>query len=141
MNIFDVMREIADKLRSISKLGVYDFSADSVTPPCAIVALPESGTFDVTYGRGSDRARLEIMVLESRLSDRSASVRIVQYANAEGSRSIKQTADSAFTEYNSCDDVHVVSYEFDIVRISGVDYLACIFTVEIEGPGKVRSNG
>lgn len=141
MNIFDVMREIADKMRTIPKFGVYDFSADSVTVPCAVVALPEAITFDQTYGRGTDRARLEIMVLESRLSDRSSSVRIVEYAQAEGSRSIKARVDSEFAEYSSCDDVHVVSCEFDIVRISGIDYLAAIFTVEIEGPGKVRNNG
>jgi hypothetical protein len=140
VNIFDVMREIADNIRSIPKLGVYDYSADSVTVPCAVVSLPEAITFDVTYGRGSDRARLEIMVLEARLTDRSSSKRIVEYANAEGTRSIKAAVDSSTTrEYSSCDDVHVVSCEFDIVRISGTDYLGCIFTVEIEGPGKVRN--
>lgn len=141
MNIFDVMREVADRMRGIPKFGVYDFSADNVTVPCGVVSLPEAITFDQTYGRGSDRARLEIMVLESRLSDRSSSVRIVEYANAEGVRSIKQRVDSENGAYESCDDVHVVSCEFDIVRISGIDYLGCIFTVEIEGPGKVRSNG
>jgi hypothetical protein len=133
MNLADVMDELGTALDTITGLRVYPYTSDSITPPAAVVALPEGITYDDTYAHGKDSMVLEVTVMVGKVSDRASRDVIAVYANGSGSKSIKATLDNA--TYTSCDVVSVKSAEFDVIRVASIDYLAAVFTVAIAGSG------
>lgn len=136
MDVKAVMDEIGTKLETIADLRVFPYSADSVTPPGAIVGLPDDITFDATYGRGSDSMTLPVWVLVSRNSDRAGSAELSAYLNGSGVKSIKAAVDSTNTNpYTAADTVTVVSAEPGSYTSAGVALLGAEFTVEIFGSG------
>lgn len=137
MNLADVMAELGTKLDTIPQLNVFPYEADKVTPPAAIVGLPETLTFDATYGRGSDTMTLSVFLLVGKLSDRASNAALSAYANGSGARSIKAILDSTDDNtYTSCDEVTVKSVEFDSYTSGGVTLLGAEFTVDIAGKGQ-----
>lgn len=135
MIVLDVMQELESRLRSIPKMNTYDHVPDAPAVPCGLVALPDRIMFDKTYGRGSDAMDLEVTVLIGRTPINAASRNITRYADPTGEHSVKWALEKDMDGYQSCDDVQVVTAAFDIVRHGQVDYLACIFSVHIEGSG------
>jgi hypothetical protein len=132
----DVAAELGTKLRNIPDLRVLDWSGDAITPPAAIIALPERIEFDGAYARGLDKMSTEFMVLVSRANIRAATKTLSAYAHGSGSHSVKAVVDSGpGNEYETCDEVTVQSCEFDTVQIAGTVYLAAVFTAEIIGSG------
>jgi hypothetical protein len=139
VNLADVMAEIGAKLGAIDKLNVFPYQADKVTPPAAIVGLPEQINYDLTYGRGSDRMpAVPVFLLVGKLSDRSSHKELAAYADGSGPRSIKATLDSTdANQYTSCSTVTVTSCEFDTYTSAGVQLLGAQFSVDITGEGQV----
>ncbi len=137
MNLSDVMDEIGEALRDVQGLEgrVHDFAPDNITPPAAIVVLPDDIVFDETYGRGSDRITLPVIVAVGRVSDRSARDQLAKYADGSGAHSVK-TALEAYT-YDSFDTVRVTRADFDILSLGTVDYLSAIFELDIVGQGTI----
>lgn len=135
MILRDVMQELRDRLSALPKLNTYDHLPGKPAVPCAVVALPEEIKYDLTYGRGLDSMRMEITVLLQQSPSKSATYSITAYADPTGTHSVKTALEKDIEKYTSCDDVHVVSCEFDIVRYAAVDYLACIFMINVEGQG------
>ncbi|PSL02882.1 hypothetical protein CLV30_109190 [Haloactinopolyspora alba] len=133
MNLNSVMDEIGARLDTITGLKVWPYPADSITPPAAIVAYPDTLTFDETYGRGMDRLTLPVVLVVGRQSDRASRDHLAAYANGFGARSIKQTVEAG--TYTAMDTVRVMSAEFDVIRISNVDYVAATFDLDITGQG------
>lgn len=133
MNLADVMDELGTVLDTITGLRVYDYNADRITPPAAVVALPEGIDYDATYAHGKDMMTLEVTVMVGKVSDRASRDQIAVYADGSGSKSIKATLDNA--TYTKCDSVSVKSAEFDVIRVATIDYLAAVFTVAIAGSG------
>lgn len=133
MDINAVMDQIGTQLDTISGLRVYDYLADSVAPPAAIVYFPQELEFDQTYGRGMDRLTLPILVVVGRVSDRASRDKLVAYANGSGSSSIKAVVESG--TYTAFHTVRVTMVEFDIARINEVDYAGALFMLDIAGQG------
>lgn len=133
MNLNDVMDQIGVQLDTISGLRVYDYPADHVTPPAAIVAYPDEVVFDETYGRGMDRITLPVVVIIGRQSDRSARDRLTLYASGSGASSIKATVEGG--TYTAMDTVRVIRAEFDVVSVAGVEYVGALFDLDIAGQG------
>lgn len=134
MDLNLVMDEIGARLGGISELNIYDYPADSISIPAAILTYPERIDYDETAGRGMDVIRnLGLVIVDGRASDRSARDRIAAYVAGTGARSIKAILESG--AYASCTDVHVPSAEFDVQRIGGVDYIAAVFTLDVAGQG------
>ncbi|MFW6091623.1 MAG: hypothetical protein ACODAF_07060 [Actinomycetota bacterium] len=133
MDLGAVMDEVGTRLGGIDGLRVYDYPADSVTPPAAIVAYPDEIVYDETYGRGMDRLTLPVLVVVGRQSDRASRDNLVGYASGSGDKSVKQKLED--DSYDSCDVVRVERAEFDIVRIAGVDYVAAMFDLDVTGQG------
>jgi hypothetical protein len=132
----EVVSELGTKLSTIPELRVLGWSGDAITPPSAIISLPESIVFDGSYGRGMDTMTIEFMILVSRNNIRSATKLLSKYAHGTGSHSVKAAVDSSTTNhYTTCDEVTVQSCEFDSVQIAATVYLAAIFTAEIVGSG------
>jgi hypothetical protein len=133
VNLDDVMDEVAQRLRAIPELRVHAYPADSVTPPAAVVSFPERYDFDQTYGRGSDRMTLPVVVVVARVPDRAARDQLARYCSGVGPSSVKAALETG--ECLAFDSVRVQAIEFDVVRIADNDYLAASFAVDIFGPG------
>lgn len=133
MNLADTMDDLGAALGTIDGLRVHPYWADRITPPAAIVELPEELTYDATMARGGDRIGLTVTVAVSRVDARSARDRIAQYADGSGATSVKTVIESyEATAYHSA---RVRQAEFGVVTFNAVEYLAARFSVDIIGRG------
>lgn len=132
MILQDVREELATRLNT-TELRAYAWVKGPVTPPTALVMLPQEITYDATYARGSDRLTLDVLVVVGKAADRSAFETISGYADGSGSGSIKALLDG--DDYTHCDSVRVTQATFDVVSIAAVDYLSATFTLDIIGSG------
>lgn len=136
MIVKDVMDELSTKLDGIEGLRPYPYWVDSVSPPAALVALPDDVGFDETYGRGADRMRFPVLVLVGAVSDRASHAEVSAYMDGSGAKSVKATLDSSSTNtYTSCDVVRVASAATDRYKSGGVTFLGVEFIVEVFGQG------
>lgn len=133
MDLADVMDEVASRLDTITGLRCFAYPPGTVNPPAAVVSYPDTYTYDETYGRGSDRLSLPVVVVVGKVSDRSARDQIGAYVDGSGARSVKAVLESG--TYTAFDELRVVSVEFDVVTIGGTDYMAALFTLDILGSG------
>lgn len=134
MNLGDVMGQVADRLAVIDGLRVFAYPPDKLSPPAAWVAYPEGYTYDLTYGRGSDRiANLGVVVAVGAVVDRVSRDRLSEYVNGSGAKSVKAVLESG--PYSAFDKLRVVDVTFDVLTRGGTDYLGALFTLDIVGPG------
>lgn len=134
MNIDTVMTEVKSLLDPIGKpLRVFDHPITAVNPPTAIVALPEI-TFDLTYGRGSDRLALPVLLIIGTVVDRAARANLAPYIARTGAKSFKARLESP-DSYSSFDDLRVLTCTFDVVEFGAVEYLGATFMLDIIGDG------
>lgn len=134
MNIDAVMSEVAALLKTLpAKPRVFDHPVDAVSPPTLIVALPEI-TYDMTYGRGSDRLALPVILAIGKVIDRAARANLAPYIAGSGPNSIKQVLESD-DEYESFDALRVQTCTFDVVSFGAVEYLTATFLLDITGDG------
>jgi hypothetical protein len=134
VNLEAVAAELSTALETITGLRVPPWGIERISPPAAVIALPERIDYDSTYGRGSDRwPDLAVIVLVGQPAARSARKAIAAYADGSGAKSVK-VAIEAHT-YTACDSVRVAWAEFDTAKYAGTDYLACIFHLDITGKG------
>ena len=102
-------------------------------PPAAMV-VPESITYDETYGRGMDRMTLVLIVVVGKVVEQSSHERLDAYVDGtDTTPSIKDALEQ--WEYTSFDTLRVVSEDDDTYTVAGVDYLAGLFTLDIAGSG------
>lgn len=133
MNLDQVAAELGAALRTITGLRVPAWGVESISPPAAVVALPEEIEYDFCgYNRGADRyGDMAVIVLVAKPEERSSRKRIAAYADGAGPKSVKQALEG-FT-YTTCDVVTVKRAEFDNATYAGTPYLAAIFHVDIVG--------
>jgi hypothetical protein len=133
MNLASVMAEMGTKLDTITGLRVTPYTADSISPPAALVELPDTYTFDDTYGRGSDSMTLEVTVAVAKVDARNAHTELAKYANGSGAHSIKSVLESGpNTAYGT---LRVTGVVFGTVKFSGIAYLAAVFSCAVSGEG------
>lgn len=99
MNLADVMDELAARIETISGLQVFSFPPDHVSPPTAVVTYPETYTYDETYGRGSDRLTVPVLVMVGKASDRASKDQLAAYADGSGLKSIKAVIEGDGASY------------------------------------------
>lgn len=133
MNVLSVANELKTQLQTITTLNVYVGPVRSVTPPAAVIVLPDNIQYDQTFGRGSDRMTWPILLLEGLSADENLVERIGQYANGSGATSIKAVIEAG--TYTSFHTVRVSSADFDTLTWEGIDYQAVLFELDIFGAG------
>ena len=133
MNLEAVMEELSDALGTVDGLRSFPYSAPTISPPAAWVELPESITYDASFGRGSDSMNLEVRVAVGSVDSRSAVALVAAYADGSGDKSIKAAIERHLP--SAYDSARVASVEFGVIQIAGSDYLAATFSVDIVGTG------
>lgn len=127
ISVATVMDEIGVALATITGLRVFDFEPKSAQCPFAFVDFPTSIAFDSTYGRGTDRMTLTVVVGVASQVDRTSRDEASLYAAASGTKSIKAAIDAASIGSSA----RVVDAQFgSIVLASGV-YQGITFTVDV----------
>ncbi|HSH58625.1 MAG TPA: hypothetical protein VK988_03085 [Acidimicrobiales bacterium] len=125
-----ILDAIAAGLRTIAGLRVFDFMPDTISPPAAIVQLPRTINFDLTFGRGSDALVIPVLVVVAKVSERAAYNSLAAYLNLDGPTSVKQALDGNLG--GVVDDAHVVrATGIGSYSIGGIDYMGCLFEVNI----------
>lgn len=134
MNVAAVMDEIAVELDTISGLRVFAYPPDKIDPPAAIVGYPETVTYDVSMGRGTDMIVFPIFVMVGRLTDRTARDKLAPFLAGSGASSIKGVLRAA-APYVAMASLRVASATIEVVTMAGLEYLTAVFTVNVYGQG------
>ena len=136
MNLQAVMEEIGDRLDTIEGLRVYRYPPKRITPPAAVLAAPETYTYDETYGRGMDRITLPVVLMVGDATDRAAWKNLSVYVDGAGPTSVKTIVETPPTGgYTELDTVRATGVEFDVWTMTGIDYIAAIVSLDIAGKG------
>lgn len=130
VNVNAVMDGIGTRLATITGLRVHDYIADSITPPAAMVSLPDV-TYDSTMSRGSDDCSVDVIVFVGRASDRASRDQLADYIHGTGSKSIKAAIEGDVTLNGSAQTARVQSATAEVMTVAGNDYLAATFTIEV----------
>jgi hypothetical protein len=132
MNLDTVMTEVAGRLDTITGLRVFDHPVDELQPPTAIVSLPQIA-FDQTYGRGSDRYAMPVLLAIGKVESRASRNNLAPYIAGSGPKSFK----AVLEDYDpvSFDSVRVQQVDFDVVTWGSVDFLTATFLLDIMGSG------
>lgn len=130
LSVGAVMDGLGVRLASISGLRTYDYPADAVAVPAAVVLFPEL-SYDDTMARGADRATFQVLVLVGKASDRSARDALALYLNGTGAKSIKTVIEADRTLGGSAQTTRVTEARVETFTVGGADYLGARFTVEV----------
>jgi hypothetical protein len=129
----EVMAGIGNRLRTLEGLRVFDYPADNLSPPMAVVAFPEG---DVEYdAQGhADRAEFVVFVVVGRVSERSGYAALAAYMSGSGTSSVKAAIEADPTLGGAADGgtTRVTSSRIEsVVTSAGVEYLAASFSVDV----------
>ncbi|WP_030488192.1 hypothetical protein [Micromonospora chokoriensis] len=134
MDPVDVADELSVALRTIGGLTVPEWGVQRVSPPFALIPLPDQISYDLAYGRGGDRIEdWPVMVLVDRPARPESRRAIAEYGAGSGAKSVKAAIEAH--AYTACDAVRVTSCEFEVVSYADVSYLAAMFHLDISGKG------
>lgn len=128
-----VRAELAARLETIPRMQVHSSPPDRVRVPAAVVAHPESITYDAAYRRARDDMSIPIVVLVSKLNASEGAERLSDYASGSGAVSIKAVLEANADTYEAVSAIRVASVEFDVWSMAGDEYLCAVFTVLIRG--------
>lgn len=95
LDVNAAMDAIGAALSTISGLRVFDYPADKVTPPAAVVDL-EAVDYDEATARGADRATFKVYLVVGSVVDRTSRDALHGYLNGAGtgSTSVKAAIDA-----------------------------------------------
>jgi hypothetical protein len=130
MSVGAVMDGIGARLATISGLHVYDYPADAVAVPAAVIRFPEL-TYDATMARGADRATFPVSVLVSKVSDRAARDALSLYLNGTGARSIKTVIEADRTLGGAAQSTRVTDVVVEAFTVGGVELLGATFNIDV----------
>lgn len=134
MILSDVMDQLANRLKTIEGLRVYEWPAASVQVPSAQIMYPTMYEYDKTYGRGVDRMTLPLVITVGRATERAVRDLLTIYMDGGGVKSIKKVLESG--TYTAFSEPRVMSVETDVYTMNGNDVWVAIFQLDIAGAGE-----
>lgn len=126
----NVQGGLANAVKTITGLRVYDFPSDRVETPAAVLSLPET-SYDVTLGGRTDPWIFPLWVLVAKADDKASYGEMIDYLEAEGPKSIRAVVEADTTLGGTCDTVSVLSARPLFATVAGTEFLAVEFTVEV----------
>lgn len=128
-----VMDAIGVRLATISGLRVFDYPADTVNPPAAVVGLPTEVIYDISKARGFDMATIPVFVLVGSPFSRAARDALVPYLAGSGAQSVKTAIEADETLSGACSALRVTGVRTDGsgITVNGIQYMGAILEVEV----------
>jgi hypothetical protein len=124
-----MMDAVGVRLATIAGLRVYDYRADKVAAPAAIVGLPTEVDYNWTKGGGSDRVVIPVVLLVQRVSDRASRDLIGPYLSGTGAKSIEAAVNG--TLGGTAQVAWVSNPEIRDVTMGDIAYVGVTFDVEV----------
>jgi len=119
---------LAKNLATIPQLRTFSYVPEQLNPPAAVTAVVTveyDDDFDDNY-----TVEFGVLVIVTRADARSAQIRLYDYLEAAGERSVRAAIDADPTLDGSCATCQVVTGGSEqIVTVGGQDYLAVEFVV------------
>lgn len=133
LNMNAVMDGLGAALATISNLRVFDYPADTVHPPAAVVGLPTEVPYDVSKARGFDQATFPVFVVVGGAFSRPARDALGPYLDGAGAKSVKAAIETDRTLGGACSTLRVRNGRTDGsgITVAGVRYTGAIFEVEV----------
>lgn len=126
-----VLDALAAAVDNITGLRTYAYPADQVSPPAAVIGLPEV-PYDATFG-GADEWEVPIFVVVGKVSDRASRTALCSYVTPTGATSIKAAVEADKTLGGACDSVAVTRAEFTTISVAGTEFLGAELTCSVVG--------
>lgn len=123
------------QLATITGLRCYDLIPDTINVPAAIVGQLEI-VWDETMQRGLDAATFDVLIVASRMSDRSAQDKLDGFLAGTGASSVKTVLEAGSpngTLNGTVSTIRVVRATPISITIASIEYLAYRYEVEIYG--------
>lgn len=121
------------RLATISGLRTYEYPADTISPPAAIVSLPETVAYDTVMARGADMWNMSVVVFVAKATDRAWRTKMATYLDGTGANSVKTAIEGDVTLGGAADTTRVISATPGIFTIGGVECWGATFDVEVIG--------
>lgn len=94
--IADLRAGLANNLRTIPGLRVYELIPDNPSFPAAVISL-DRVAYDSTMARGADEIAFLVTLVVGRSDDRSAQTRLDTYLAGSGAQSVKTAIEADVT--------------------------------------------
>lgn len=122
---------LAARLRTIDGLRVYEKIPDTVNPTAAVI-VPDAGVYGLTFGRNVDSHSFTIQIVISRSNEAGGQDRLDEFISGSGAKAIIAAVDGDDTLGGVAHYTVVKGWrEYGEYNLGGVDYLGCVFDVEI----------
>lgn len=119
------------RLATITGLRCYDVVPAKPELPAGVVGIPESVTYNLTFGGGATWI-LPIRVYVSNADPRSAQEALDLYIAPTGTKSIKAAIEGDISLGGAVDTCRVTqARNYGVFPIADIDHLGCEFVVEI----------
>jgi hypothetical protein len=105
-SISDIRQGLADALRTIPNLRVFDLVPDNPNPPGIVISL-DRVMYDSVFARGCDEYEFILHLIVARADDRSGQIRLEEYVAGSGPHSIKAAVESDPTLTGTAQTVRV----------------------------------
>lgn len=135
-SIAAIMAGIETRLATITGLRVNDVSPGQITPPCAIVGVPEIPNYHGTFGRAKWQLEPTVTVFTSAAHDRAGQLMLAGYADHSGATSIAAAVEADKTLGGVVDDCIVVSFRpLGLDEVGQIGYYGGVFQLRVLAPG------
>lgn len=133
LDVNAVMDALGVALDTIDDLRVFDYPADTLDPPAAVVGLPTEIAYDYSKARGSDRATFPVFVAVGGAFSQDSRDLLGPYLKGSGAKSIKAVLEADRTLGGACATLGVAVARSDGsgITVNGVRYTGAIFEVEV----------
>jgi len=131
-----VMDGLEARLATIGGLRVSDVSPGQISPPCAIVGVPDVPDYRLTFRNGFAALSFTVVVLVSAALDRNGQKALAGYANFTGSTSIRTAIEGDKTLGGIVSDTVVDSFRpLGVEEVNNIGYFGGVFTVRVVSSG------
>jgi len=135
LTISSVRDAAQTQLATITGLRTYDLIPDTVNVPAAVVGNLEL-EWDEAMQRGLDFATFDVLLITSRMSDRSAQDKLDAYLAGTGASSVKTVLEGGSptgTLNGTVSTVRVTRATPISITVASIEYLAYRYEVEVYG--------
>jgi len=123
---------IKTRLATIAGLYTHDTIPDDLYPPAAIVGVPLTVRYDVSFRSPKTRFTFPVRVIAGRTTERESQDKLDGYLSADGASSIRAAIDGDPTLGGSADTSRVVeARDYGVYEVAGVPYIGVELEIEV----------
>lgn len=131
MTIRQVLEGIEARLLTID-LRATAFVADNITPPAAVIGVPEVESYEEAFARGKYNLAPTITVLTSAALDRTGQLALADYATPAGPLSVFEAIQADRTLGGAAEDCRVDSFRpLGREEVGAIGYYGGVFTLTV----------